>query len=86
MIKLLVSVKDLKAGSWSVPAAADNIACACRMFGDLVKDGRTLVGQHPEDFEIYIVGSFDLSTGSVVCDHEAPRCISRGLDFAKEGE
>ena len=86
MQKLLVSVKDLKAGTWSVPAAADNIACACRMFGDLVKDGRTLVGQHPEDFELYIVGDFDLSTGELGADKDVPKRIAVGRDFVKDGD
>lgn len=65
MKKLLISVKDSKAESWSVPASADTKAAAIRDFGSLVSDGRTIIGQHPEDFDLYVVGSFDLLAGTI---------------------
>ena len=68
MKKLFISIFDRKAGSWSFPCQADNKATALRMFADLVSDNRTLVGQHPEDFDLFVVGSFDLSTGTVCAD------------------
>lgn len=68
MKKLLISIYDKKAESWSFPCQADNKASALRMFADLVSDKRNLVGQHPEDFDLYIVGSFCLLTGTVAPD------------------
>lgn len=83
MQKLMVSVFDVKAVSWSFPAQADNNASALRMFGDLVQDGRTLVGQHPEDFSLWIVGSFDVSTGEVKSTEKMS--LANGIDFVKKG-
>ena len=83
MEKLLVSVFDCKAESWSVPAGADNMASAIRMFSDLVRDNRTLVGQHPEDFSLWIVGSFDISTGKL--KQIENYSLARGNDFVKKG-
>lgn len=65
MNKLLISIFDKKAESWSFPAQADNKATALRMFADLVSDKRNLVGQHPEDFDLFIVGSFSVSSGAL---------------------
>ncbi len=82
MKKLLISVKDSKAESWSAPFVADNKAVALREFGTLVQDGRTLVGQHPADFDMFVVGVFDTALGqvqSLVPDH-----LANGLDFVKK--
>lgn len=76
----MVSVYDSKAESWSFPAQADNKASAIRMFGDLVRDGRTLVGQHPEDFGLWIVGEFDTETGTILTQMSH---LANGNDFAK---
>ena len=82
MNKLLISIKDSKAETWSVPAGTDNKATALRDFGTLVADGRTIVGQHPSDFDLYVVGSFDLSTGLV--ESRIPEHLANGSDFAKQ--
>ena len=82
MKKLLISVYDTKAESWSIPVATDNKASAMRMFADLVSDSRTLVGSHPEDFQLWQVGFFDVSTGLLEQDVQH---LANGVDF-KKGE
>lgn len=81
MKKLFISIVDLKAKSWSFPVQADNKATALRMFSDLVSDSRTLVGQHPEDFDLFIVGEFDFSNGAVLSGSER---IGNGKEFVRE--
>ena len=74
MIKQLFSVWDSKAETWSVPFASDNKATALREFATLVQDGRTLIGMHPADFDLYKVGVFDVESGivkSLSLDHLA---------------
>lgn len=65
MIKLIVAIRDLKAKSFTNPVATENINTALRDFSTIVKDGRTLIGQHPEDFELYQLGEFDVLTGEI---------------------
>lgn len=84
MIKRMYAVRDSKAESWSFPFQSDNNATAIRDFSTLVKDGRTLVGQHPEDFDLFFVGSFGLSDGCVKA--ETPQHLANGADFVKAGE
>lgn len=83
MKKLMVSVFDKKAESWSFPVQSDNKITAIRMFADLVGDKRTLVGQHPEDFDLYELGEFDVSSGGIVVNR---LLISNGLDFKNSQE
>ena len=78
----MYSVYDRKAESWSFPFKSDNNATAIRDFSSLVLDGRTLVGQHPEDFDLFFVGTFGLSDGCIKSD--PPQHIANGKDFKKE--
>ena len=80
MKKLLISIFDKKAESWSFPCQADTKATALRMFADLVSDQRNLVGQHPEDFDLFIVGSFSLSNGALVVP-QSPEHLANGKDL-----
>lgn len=53
---ILVSLFDSKAKTWSNPHVCQNKAAALREFGMLVNDGgRTLVAQHPADFDLFEV-------------------------------
>lgn len=81
MRKNMYSVRDSKAESWSFPFQSDNNATALRDFQSLVQDGRTLVGQHPADFDLFFVGTFGLSNGSVKAN--PPQHLANGADFVK---
>ena len=65
MVQYLYSLHDNKSGEWQAPipdyndsTARRNLAAGLRNTGDL----RTFA---PSDFELYCVGTFDSSTGSV---------------------
>lgn len=57
------SVFDKKAGSFNTPFFAMTEDMAKRSFVDLCRDERTTVAQHPEDFDLWIVGDFDQVRG-----------------------
>lgn len=59
----IFSIYDKKADSFDSPYPAVNNTVAVRMFADLVARQDNLVGQHPEDFELYQLAYFDQSTG-----------------------
>lgn len=64
---ILVSLRDLKALTWTQPHAVNNKAAAIREFEQLVNDSQpTLVSQHPSDFDLFEIGSWDADTGSIV--------------------
>lgn len=75
----MYSVHDKKAETWSFPFQSENNSTAMRDFETLVHDGRTIVGQHPEDFDLYFIGQFYLETGTVRSD--MPVHLVNGADF-----
>lgn len=70
MNKLLVSLHDSKADTWTPPHLVDTKASALREFGLLVNDHqRTMISNHSADFDLYVVGEFDSTTGTLIlCD------------------
>ena len=80
--KLIVALYDIKANLYSPPSLADTPDAARRMFVDLAHDSKTLVGMHPEDFELMHVGDYDMLTGDVLpAEH---RLLFVGKSLLKE--
>lgn len=80
---ILVCVRDKKAEAFHPPYCVPTRGIAIRGFGDAVAKGSNDLSQHPEDFDLFLVGQFDQLTGKVCyCD---PVSICSGLDFAKGG-
>lgn len=85
----LYSVYDKKADSYGNPFYMPTDATASRLFADQVLDASkpSLLNQHPEDFRLNRVGSFDTDTGLVVSLTQ-PEFIAEAMDFVvgKHGE
>lgn len=74
----LFSVLDVKSDSFQAPFAAPTNGVATRMFGDAASDRKTVIGLHPEDFKLVLVGMFNESTGELqAMEHQS-------LGFATE--
>lgn len=82
MIQIIVSVKDTAAQAFGRPVFVPAVPVAVRSFRDEVnrKDSSEDLARHPEDFELYELGSFDDSTG-VVEVLETPRLVARAKDL-----
>jgi hypothetical protein len=81
MIQVIVSVKDTAAQAFGRPVFVPTTAVAVRSFRDEVnrKDSTDDMAKHPDDFELYEIGSFDDSVG-VITSHE-PRLVARAKDL-----
>lgn len=55
---IIITVHDKVAGTWSPPTVAQNKDSAVRDFRTAVSNPQTIIGQHPDDFELYIVGEW----------------------------
>ena len=66
MILKVFSVFDSKLQVFNTPFFSRSAADASRSFSDLVRDGRTTVGQHPDDFFLYEIGQYTDETGELV--------------------
>jgi hypothetical protein len=68
MEKPIICVFDQKAGTFNNPFYADSKGVALREFADVVNrpDENSLIYKHPEDFDLYLLGTWDPQAGSMV--------------------
>lgn len=59
----MLAVRDAKVEAFMVPFFAQSVGSAERSFGDLARDKEHAVGQHPEDYALFYLGSFNQETG-----------------------
>lgn len=65
----ILAVRDIKADVYGVPMFVPNIAAALRNFADQVNDPESgMLNKHPEDFELYHLGSYDDTNAVFVTD------------------
>lgn len=57
------TIYDKKSNSYNTPFFALTDEIALRSFDDLIRDKRSVVGQHPEDFSLFFICVFDELTG-----------------------
>lgn len=79
----IFSIYDTAAEIFNQPFTAVNQAVAERMFGQIVNDPSTNFRFHPEDYRLYLVGTFDQHTG-VVESREAPGLIVQAIDVLEK--
>jgi hypothetical protein len=82
MYQVIVAVKDTAAQAFGRPIFVPAIPVALRSFRDEVnrKDSTEDLARHPEDFELYELGSFDDSTGVIELTNP-PRLVARAKDL-----
>lgn len=81
MIQVIVSVKDTAAQAFGRPVFVPTTAVAVRSFRDEVNrpDSKEDMAKHPDDFELYELGTFDDSTGKIEINE--PRLVARAKDL-----
>ena len=55
---LLITVHDKVAGTWSAPSVVPNKQCAIRDFRTALQKPGSVISDHPEDFELYVIGEW----------------------------
>lgn len=76
------TVRDSKACACLPPFTMRSDGEAIRAFGDSVNKGGTTLSDHPEDFVLMRVGSFDLVSGVMAA--ELPVSLAVGSDFKRD--
>ena len=81
----VVAVRDSAMNAFAKPIFVQSIGVATRSFSDEVnrKGDDNQLSSHPEDFELYQLGTFDEETGRFV-NCEVPQLIVRGKDVSKQ--
>ncbi|QXP08113.1 MAG: nonstructural protein [Arizlama microvirus] len=77
------SILDTKSKIYNNPHFLINDAVAIRQFGLIVNDKESIISKYPEDFRLYRVGTFDMSTGKITSEQN-PVEIAHGLNLKSQ--
>lgn len=78
MLYRVVAIRDRAADLFSVPSFVVSTGAAVRSFSDSVNAPDSAIHAHPEDYDLYELGTFDDNTGTFTTDQ--PRQIAVGKD------
>ena len=84
MMLHVYSIYDVKSGVFDRLFCLNSDGEAVRVFGDLVNNKETTIGQHPEDFVLYLFGFFDNSEGQLEVTDK--KVIISGPEVWREGD
>jgi hypothetical protein len=71
----IFSIRDRKVDAFMAPLGMQTAGQACRMLQDEMSRERTgVLGAHPEDFELFLVGEFETETGKLE-GRQAPQSV-----------
>lgn len=80
MVLKVFAVRDSKAKAFLQPFFSGTVESAIRAFGDAVREDKSPICKHPEDYVLYELGSFDDGTG-YLDKLEAIHMLGIGSDF-----
>lgn len=83
MVRSIVAVFDSAAGVYGVPQFVPAVGAAVRGFSDEVnrEDSANVLFNHPGDFVLFLLGTFEDSSGEFVLLDRAEQ-LSRGVDVS----
>lgn len=79
----IFALNDSKLGEFGQPFFFQASGQAVRFLQDLVRDNKTSISQHPEDFRLYLLGEYDPRTGQF-SNLSAPEYLSKATDFSED--
>lgn len=79
------TVKDRALDAFGRPFFVPSVGVAERSFMDELRNPESELAKHPEDYDLYLLGTYDDATGLFNCSH--PTLMLRAQDCAprKEG-
>lgn len=80
MIQKIFSVYDRAANAYLQPFFMPARGLAIRAFTDLVNDEKNQFHKHPEDYQLFELGSYDDVAGKLDCK-ASPEIIGSALDY-----
>lgn len=78
----IYSIYDVKIAAFSQPYYSHTNGSALRAFADHVNDPQSQPNKHPEDYQLFHLGSFDDNTGEILATKPAP--IGTAAEYLKE--
>lgn len=78
----IFALNDSKLGEFGQPFFFQASGQAVRFLQDLVRDNKTSISQHPEDFRLYLLGTYHPNTG-LFESLTAPEYLAKASDFVE---
>lgn len=87
MITIVVAIKDRAADAYNRPFFVNTVGQAIRAFQDEINRNAAdnTMYQHPDDFDLYSLGTFDDNTGHLVSNASGPEQIAIGKNCKTSG-
>ncbi|QXP08486.1 MAG: nonstructural protein [Arizlama microvirus] len=82
MVQVVIAVRDVKTENFRFPAFSVAVGAAIREFVDACGDDKSVMFRHPEDFQLYKLGTFDDRTG-VITPCVVPEMLVAASDSKK---
>lgn len=76
----IFTVHDIKAEAYLPPFTLPTRGLAIRAFNTMANDATHAFSQHPEDYTLFVLGTFDDSTG-LIKPFATPEPIGKAIDF-----
>ena len=83
---IVISIYDIKSGTYSKPMYALNMPVAQRMFVEACADPDTYLRKSPEDYTLYQLGTFDDSSGELKSDKKSIMTAEQAIYLVNEKE
>lgn len=74
------AIRDTKAEAFHQPFFTKTVSEAERSFHQLVNDPQSLVAKYPEDYDLYMIGSYDTNTGGLTT-LDTPQHIAKAISL-----
>lgn len=81
MAKYVCAVRDRAIDAFMNPFVVPSVGMAIRSFGDEINRPDGPMGQHPEDYDLYVLAEFDESNGRFSANE--PRRVADGMSTRK---
>lgn len=79
MVKTIYAVFDSVADTFAPPFTLNNDAEALRGFAGVAANPDTAVHNHPQDFHLYRLGTYDVRTGVITPDTPTRMCSAHEI-------
>lgn len=78
MIRPMFAIFDIKTESFLTPFILSTTNEAIRMFTDVIIDKTNIMAQHPEDYILYELGTYDNENAEVISNSDTKKVVITG--------
>lgn len=83
MIHYQFSIYDQKAGAYLPPFILPRIEMAKRTFGDCINSDSHQFAAHPEDYTLFLLGTWDDETSLFKPEDNGPKTLGNGVEYVQ---